>query len=186
MLGMLYGTGIIVTTPSPNDPPPIMMYCPDQQNPLLKFPDGWHPSRKRGGYAYRIADDRPLSSPYLLSTPSGISEVDHWNKIVGNRDLKMPMMKLGRYKKIVALIGDIVAGDDGLGAPLMNPWPHTKPVHYIAGYSDGHVESIAVPEKVYEASKKLGTNTSRHDGFTVMMFQAADTKDFKRILSVNW
>jgi prepilin-type N-terminal cleavage/methylation domain-containing protein len=188
MLGMLYGTGIMVPTPSPKDPAPLMMYCPEQQNPLLRYPDGWSPKRKRGGYAYRLAQAPPMSHPYLLTSPAGLSEYDHWLKIVGDGGQPVPKlhpMKLGRYKKTVALIADIVAGDDGLGAPFMSVWPHSRPPFYIAGFSDGHAESISVPQKVYNASRNLNTQ-GKGDGFTTMMFQAADTRDFTRIQSLLW
>jgi len=48
MLGMLYGTGIAVKTADPNGPAPFMFYCPVQYNSLLKFPEGWYSTIKRG------------------------------------------------------------------------------------------------------------------------------------------
>jgi type II secretory pathway pseudopilin PulG len=181
-LGMLYGTGIIVKTPSPNDPAPIMFYCPDQQNPLLKFPEGWYPSRKRGGYAYRLACDAPPGTPYLLTSPPGNSEWDQWNKVVGNNNInpKIPSMKLGRMKKTVALTSDIVYGDDGFGAGYINVWSHAKPAFYCVGYSDNHVEAIRVPEYVYKGSMKVNS-LNAGDNFMVMLWQAAETRNFSRI-----
>lgn len=175
-LGMLYGTGIVVKTPSPSDPAPFMFYCPEQENPLLRYPDGWSPARKRGGYAYRIASDTPLGSPYLATTPKGASEYEEWQKILGAG-------KLGKYKKTFAITSDIVYGDDGFGLGYINVWPHGKPPFIVVGYSDSHAEAVRVPDAVYKASLKIKT-LNQGDGFIVMMFQAMDTRNFTRIKAV--
>jgi hypothetical protein len=170
MLGMLYGTGIIVKTPGPNDPAPFMFYCPVQFNPLLRYPDGWNTTLKRGGYAYRLSMDPNSSIP-----PFVVSAKDR---------AELKMVARGRFRRIMALTSDVIYADAGFGADLC-VWSHDKPPYVIAGYSDGHAEAVAVPQRIYTlALEKISPSSSgsllnKSDAMCMGMFQACDTKDFK-------
>jgi prepilin-type N-terminal cleavage/methylation domain-containing protein len=112
-LGLLYGTGIIVPTPSPDDRPPVGLYCPGQDYPLYRFPDGWYAGRKRGSYASRIANDSPPTAPYVSTTPLGNSEQDQWRKIVGEYSKGISSFKWGRRSgRPFALTTDIIFTDE--------------------------------------------------------------------------
>ena len=169
MLGMLYGTGIITKAPSPSDPPPLMFYCPVQFNPLLRFPDGWYPSIKRGGYAYRLsADVFNESFPPFLSTPQEKNEFKQAYR--------------GRFRKIIALTSDIICADAGVGSNDMLVWSHDRPPFVITGFSDGHAEAVRIPESIYNlATQKLGSSLGNSDRMCLGIFQACDTKDFRRL-----
>jgi prepilin-type N-terminal cleavage/methylation domain-containing protein len=172
MLGMLYGTGIIVKTPAASDPPPFMFYCPVQTNSLLKYPEGWYSGIKRGGYAYRLSMD-----PY--GNPIG--------PFVTTKDLpELRSAARGRFKRILSITSDIVYADAGFG-PDMTVWSHDRPPHVIAGYSDGHAESVPIPEPVYRLStQKINPGTqgsilNKSDAMCLGIFKACDTKDFKQL-----
>jgi prepilin-type N-terminal cleavage/methylation domain-containing protein len=170
LLGILYGSGIMVKTPAPSDPPPFMFYCPVQANPLLRHPDGWYPSIKRGGYAYRISADTAIS-PF-----------------VGTNELKeLKAAGRGRFRRIMAITSDIIYADAGFGGLDMSVWSHDQPPFVCAGYSDGHAEPVRVPEKVYKlAIRKVnpgstGSILNKSDAMCMGIFNACDTKDFKQL-----
>src|SRR5687768_5240612 len=128
MLGILYGAGIITKTPAPSDPAPFMFYCPLQENPLLRYPQGWNQGIKRGGYAYRL------------------SATDQFFPFVGQPELKeLAAAQRGRFRRIMAITSDIVYAEDWYGDAPLTVWSHDKPPFVCAGYSDGHAEAIAVP-----------------------------------------
>ena len=161
-LGILYGTGIVVKMVGPDDPPPFMFYCPVQTNNLLRFPDGWYPSIKRGGYAYRLA---ALNSypPFM-----GTNELN---------ELKAAVR--GRFRKPMALTTDVVYSEDGIGGTPMSVWSHEKPPFVMAGFSDGHAEAVAIPVPLYKAQLGKIDTLNESDAFIMGIFQACDTKDFK-------
>ena len=171
MLGMLYGTGIIVKTPAPTDPAPFMFYCPVQYNSLLKYPEGWNSGIKRGGYSYRISVDV-------------INEPNSWFPFIQNnydRDEFKQAYK-GRFRKIWALTSDIVCADGGVANNDLLVWSHDRPPFVQVGFSDGHAESLRIPDNIYKLSiQKLGASLGNSDRMCLGVFQAADTKDFKKL-----
>ena len=166
MLGMLYGTGIVVKTPAPTDPAPFMFYCPVQINPLLKHPEGWNSGIKRGGYAYRLsADPTNTFNPFFVTTTD-------------KNEAKQAAR--GRFRRIMALTSDIICADGGISSNDMLVWSHDKPPFVCAGYSDGHGETVRIPDSIYKLSvQKLGSSLGKSDLMCLGTFHACDTKDFK-------
>jgi hypothetical protein len=170
-LGLLYGTGIIVKTPSPNDPAPFMFYCPVQENSLLKYPNGWNTSLKRGGYAYRLTADPTNSFPPFFTAPLP-GAFDHRSE--------HKQAARGRFRRIIALTSDIICADAGVGGSDMLVWSHDKPPFVVTGFSDGHAEPVRIPDSVYKLTlQKLGASLGNSDKMCLGVFQACDSKDFK-------
>jgi hypothetical protein len=173
MLGMLYGTGIIVKTPDPKGAAPFMFFCPVQYNSLLKYPEGWYSDIKRGGYSYRISVDL-------------INEPNKWFPFIQNNYDKDEYKQAykGRFRKPWALTSDIVCADGGVASTDMLVWSHDRPPFVQVGFSDGHAECVRIPDSVYKLSvQTLSSPLANSDRMCLGIFQAADTKDFKKLES---
>jgi type II secretory pathway pseudopilin PulG len=88
-------------------------------------------------------------------------------------------MKLGRRGMASnALISDNMSRHVG----AVDQWGHVKPYGLVVGYSDGHVEYIQVPEKVYTLQMTLKSGDPyEQDVFHYLMFEAFDTKNFTAV-----
>jgi hypothetical protein len=173
-LGMLYGTGIIVKTPAPTDPAPVMFFCPVQFNPLLRYPDGWNSTIKRGGYSYRLSLNLDPAYGSVDAKPFVVKGTKPWQDYVSATK--------GRFRTVMAITSDVICADALLGGNDILVWSHDRPPFVCAGFSDGHAEAVRVPDNVYKLSnQKLGPSLGRSDLMCMGIFSACDSKDFKTL-----
>jgi prepilin-type N-terminal cleavage/methylation domain-containing protein len=171
-------------------------YCPAHK--LVTYED-WFPSLPQGGdpldlpgriytsYSYRFggynSPDRAAaditrsqggSPPYTPYVGASDDQKDENNLVTR-------AMKGGKIRGIRSMISDHFGYPDG--ALVM--WPHTKPYGICVGYTDGHVDYVALQEKDW---KLIGTfsgsnQLARSDVYITMYFRAFDDNNYQKIRS---
>jgi prepilin-type processing-associated H-X9-DG protein len=182
-------------------------YCPAPQDEAgIHFKqEQWYPQggpytdRIYVSYQYRVFDDEYQSPPYLPAVerpnlPKGIhGQLSH---------LKMGKMKLidggvmstagatlltrnNKTNGAIALVSDGMA-NRGSGEPLAD-WAHDNPWGANVGYSDGHVEWIAVPKRIAILPQKWTGNGDPGDSdhYQYQIFKCYDKKDLSD-MSLIW
>jgi prepilin-type processing-associated H-X9-DG protein len=68
-------------------------------------------------------------------------------------------------------------GNRGIGSALAY-WPHTAPWGANVGFSDGHAEWVAIPDKSLAVLPQSFATLSQSDHYVYQMFKCFDKKAF--------
>ena len=125
---------------------PRVLYCPGNENPTLRFPDGWRSPRKWIGYLYGI-----------------------YGQVKGGRFPTRPALNVANASPETALAADIFVGTDVPPPAYIGKhnWSHRMLGPGInTVYVDGHAEFVPVAEHLYETSLTIA---DMRGGFGVVM-----------------
>ena len=162
------GMGLLLYAEYLPDPSVQVYYCPSQKVDLYTYEGGWVSppagwNWREGGYLYRVFNQASGRIPQ--------ADVDALQKI-----------RLDRLDQaMIALTTDICTS---WYYENLEFWAHKTPVSLNVAYSDGHAESVQIPQDVYELQRTVipAVNYDR-DYFAFLMFRALDQQTFSRISS---
>ena len=114
---------------------PRLLYCPGNENPKLRFPDGWNMPWKWTGYLYGV-----------------------YGQVKGNRFPTRPKLNVTDASPQTALAADIFVGTNVVPSDYIgrHNWSHRMLGPGInTVYVDGHAEFVAVAEDLHETSLSI-------------------------------